>query len=248
MLDLVLLTAGGFVAGILNAVAGGGTFITFPILVFVGLDPIVANATATVSALPGYAGGAWGFRRDIGAEGALGVRGIVLLSLVGAAAGAALLLLTPSRVFDGIVPWLLLLATALFALGPRILAALRQRGIGGAGIVTSAAVILAVTTYGGYFNGGLGILLLAAFGLIGFTDLNRMNGLKLVLSSSMSIISAVIFAVAGLIAWPEGLLMAAAAAGGGWSGAKLSRRIRTDWLRAGITLVGLVLAALFFAT
>jgi len=247
MLFFITLTVAGILAGALNAIAGGGTFLTFPALVWLGLPPIMANATATIGALPGYASSAWGYRADVGAEGALGLRAIIGLGALGGLLGAGLLLVTPGAVLDGLVPWLLLIATLLFAAGPRILDFVRARGIGPAGPVLSGAAVLAVSTYGGYFNGGLGILLLAMLGLIGFVNLHGMNGLKVLLSAVLSLVSAVAYAAAGLIDWRAALIMAVATTIGGYLGARGAKLIRMDHLRIGITGVGLVMTVLFFA-
>lgn len=247
MLFFVTLTIAGILAGALNAVAGGGTFLTFPALVWLGVPPIMANATATIGALPGYASSAWGYRSDVSAEGTLGLRAIVGLGALGGLLGAGLLLVTPGAVFEGLVPWLLLLATVLFALGPRVLAFVRARGFGPAGPVLSGAAVLAVSIYGGYFNGGLGILLLAMLGLIGFVNLHGMNGLKVLLSAVLSLVSAAAYAAAGLIDWRAALIMAVATTIGGYLGARGAKLIRMDHLRIGITCVGLVMTVLFFA-
>lgn len=246
VLSTILLTSAAFLAGALNAVAGGGTFLTFPALVFLGVPPISANATSTVAVLPGYIGSALAFRRDIGPAGSTGVFGLVVAALAGGLVGAGLLLVTPSKVFSGIVPWLLLLATALFAAGPRITAWTRRRGHGAAGRLATLIAVFAVSVYGGYFNGGLGILLLAVFGLLGLRDLNHMNGLKNLLSAVLAVVSSVTFAVAGIVAWREAALMAAAAMLGGYAGGWAARRVRPDWLRIGIVAVGLVMSGLFF--
>ncbi|MCP1170403.1 sulfite exporter TauE/SafE family protein [Limimaricola litoreus] len=247
MLFFVMLTVAGLLAGALNAVAGGGTFLTFPALVWLGLPPIAANATSTIGALPGYASSAWGYRSELSAEGALGLRAIIALGALGGLIGAGLLLVTPGAVFDGLVPWLLLLATLLFAAGPRILAFVRARGLGPAGPALSGAAVLAVSIYGGYFNGGLGILLLAMLGLIGFVNLHGMNGIKVLLSAVLSLVSAAAYAAAGLIEWDAALIVAVATTIGGYLGARGARLIRMEHLRIGITGVGLVMTALFFA-
>ena len=245
--ELPVLAGAGLLAGALNAVAGGGTFVTCPALVWLGVPPIAANATATVAALPGYLGAALAFRGDIRAEGSLGLAGVGLWAALGAALGALALLATPEGLFEAVVPWLLLAATGLFAAGPRLLRLLRARGVGAAGPGVSAAVIAAASCYGGYFNGGLGILLLASFGLLGYVDLHGMNGLKSALSALLSLISAATFAVAGIVAWEEGAVLALACAAGGWAGARASRRVaRTDRLRGAIVLVGLAMSAAFF--
>lgn len=247
MTELLLLCLAGTAAGMLNAVAGGGTFLSLPALIYVGVPPVAANATATLSALPGYLSSAWGFRRDMHAEGALEFRAIFGIAAFGSILGALLLIITPSETFLWIVPWLLLLATALFAAGPILLTALRRRGMGVAGPILSGVGILAVSIYGGYFNGGLGIMLLATFGLLGHVDLHGMNGLKNILSALLSLVSATAFVWAGLIAWEQALIMSACAMVGGYAGARLSRRIvRTDLLRGIITLIGASMTVAFF--
>ncbi|MCE0505396.1 sulfite exporter TauE/SafE family protein [Roseivivax sp. GX 12232] len=246
-MSLLVLTLAGLLAGIVNAVAGGGTLLTFPALVWLGVPPIMANATATLTALPGYLGSAWAYRRDIAAEGALSLRAIVILAAFGGLLGAGLLLITPGEAFTGIVPWLLLVATLAFALGPRLIAALQARGRGAAGLGISTFGVIAVAGYGGYFNGGLGIMLLALFGLIGFRDLHGMNGLKNLLSAVLSSVSVVAYASAGLIAWDQALVLALATTLGGYIGARQARRItNTGPLRAGIVAVGAVLTLVFF--
>jgi uncharacterized membrane protein YfcA len=247
MLTYLLLVLAGLAAGALNAVAGGGTFLSFPALVFAGVPPIMANATATLTALPGYIGSAWGYRHDLRAEGPLSLRLIIILAVVGGLVGALLLMVTSSEAFSAIVPWLLLIATLVFAGGPAILRLIRARSAGGLGLVASAVIVLAVTTYGGYFNGGLGIMLLAAFGLVGFVDLNTMNGLKNAVSAILSVVSAAAYAAAGLIDWTYALPLALACALGGFIGASLARKITNPAiLRAFITLVGATMTIAFF--
>lgn len=249
--DWLLLALAGAAAGVLNAVAGGGTFLTLPALIHVGVPPVAANATATLTALPGYLGSAWGFRHDMRAEGALGLRAMVAIGALGSVIGALLLVVTPGATFLWIVPWLMLVATILFAAGPVLVERMRRRrggaGGGAPGPAVSAAALLAVSIYGGYFNGGLGILLLAAFGLLGHADLHGMNGLKNLLSAVLSLVSVVTFIAAGLIVWDKALVMAASATLGGYAGARLSRRVRrTRILRAVITLIGAGMTLAFF--
>jgi hypothetical protein len=247
VLSIVLLVGAGFLAGALNAVAGGGTFLTLPSLVYLGLPPIVANATSTVAVLPGYISSAVAFRGHIGPAAGVALLGLVVASMLGGIAGACLLLVTPSAVFRGIVPWLLLLATVLFAVGPWLLVQLRTRRPGQAGPFAALVVVFLISLYGGYFNGGLGILLLAGFGLLGLDDLNRMNGLKNLLSAVLSVISSLTFAVAGIVSWREAAIMAVAATLGGYWGGRVAQRVRPSLLRAGIVVTGLVMSALFFS-
>ena len=227
MFNTALLLTAAFVAGALNAVAGGGSFLTLPALVFTGVPPVVANATGTVALLPGYMAGAWGFREDTAPPPGLSMRLLVVLSLIGGAAGAALLLA----------------ATALFAFGPQ----LRRMLAGGKPSTAKATVgVLAVAAYGGYFNGGLGILLLALFGLLGQTNLNAMNGLKNWVSALLTAIAVLIYAAGGVVLWQQALMMMVAATAGGYGGARVARKLPANVLRWGIVATGLVMAALFF--
>lgn len=247
VLELALLGSAGFAAGVLNAVAGGGTFLTLPALISIGVPPVVANATSTLALLPGYASSAWAYRRDMQAEGALSLRAILLIASLGSVLGAGLLIVTPGEAFLWIVPWLLLVATVLFAAGPTLTTIIQARVEGGLGPLPSAGAILVVSIYGGYFNGGLGIMLLAAFGFLGFTNMHAMNGLKAVLAALLSALSVLAFTLADLIAWQPAIIMALFAAAGGYGGAWVSRRIvRTDLLRAFITLVGAGTTIVFF--
>lgn len=247
MTEILLLLIAGGAAGFLNAVAGGGTFLSLPALIYVGVPPISANATSTFIALPGYLSSAWGFRHDMRAEGSLGLKAVIATAAAGGIIGALLLIMTPGEAFLWIIPWLLLLATALFAGGPFLLKMLRQRAKGDAGPLVSVAAIFAISVYGGYFNGGLGIILLATFGLLGHVNLHGMNGLKNVLSAVLSFISSLAFVGAGLIAWEQAFVMAVSATLGGYAGARLSRKIvRTDLLRGFVTLVGAAMTLAFF--
>ncbi len=247
MLLTMALTAAGFACGGLNAVAGGGTFVTFPLLIWAGVPSVVANATATLTAVPGYCASAWAYRRDIRAEGALCLAAIVALTAVGALLGAGLLVFTPATSFVALVPWLLLLATALFVGAPALLSLLRSCDIGTAGIAVSTVALLAVATYGGYFNGGLGIMMLAAFSMLGFRSLHGMNGLKNLLSVVLSVVSVTTFVVAGVVAWDVVLPMSIGNMAGAYLAARFARRLdRPGVLRAGIGLVGLSLSVAFF--
>ena len=243
---VALLLAAAFVAGALNAVAGGGSFLTLPALIYTGVPPVAANPTGTVALLPGYVSGALGFREDMRAPPGLSMGALVAWSLVGGAIGAAALLVVGNALFRALVPWLLLLATAMFAFGPALL---RRTG-GHAGVapspLRSALGVFAVSVYGGFFNGGLGILLLALFGLVGMTQLNAMNGLKNLVSALLTAIAVAIYAAGGVVHWPQALLMMVAATIGGYAGARVARRIPAPWLRRGIVATGLVMSLLFF--
>lgn len=241
--SLLFLALAAFLAGGLNAVAGGGTFLTFPALVFSGLPPIAANATSAAAVMPGYVGGVLGSYRDLAPVHGLGTRAQVALAGAGGAMGGALLLFTPAPLFRGLVPWLLLVATVLFAAGPRLAELLRGR-LSGAKV--AAMLLFVVSAYGGYFNGGVGILFLSMFSLLGLRALNTMNALKNLGSLLLSTCSLMMFAAAGLIVWREAAIMAAASGVGGYIGARFARRLRGDILRMSIVCIGLAMTVLFF--
>lgn len=243
-LTTALLLVAAFLAGALNAMAGGGSFLTLPALIYAGLPPVAANATGTVALLPGYASGAYGLRRDLEPVGGLGTGWLVATSLAGGLVGAALLLLTSDEAFRSLVPWLLLVATILFAVGPQLSARLRRLGASGPAALLGS--LFAVSVYGGYFNGGLGILLLAHLSLFGMVRLTAMNGLKNLLSAVLTAIAVAIYAAGGAVHWQEAMIMTVAAVAGGYVGAHASRRLPPRLLRIGIVMVGLIMTTAFF--
>jgi uncharacterized membrane protein YfcA len=243
-----LLAAAAFAAGVLNAIAGGGSFLTFPALVFTGVPPIVANATSALAVSPGYLGSTLGFRPELRALPAQRLRREMLIAAVGGVAGALLLLVTPAKLFTGIVPWLLLFATVLFAAGPALAKRAQTASASGQGLARwREPGLLAVAIYGGYFNGGLGILLMALYTVAGESKLNTVNALKNLNSLVLSWLSVAAFVVAGAIAWKEGVLMMVAATAGGYFGARWSKRLPVAWVRRGVIATGLVMSAVFFA-
>ena len=244
MLDAAVLMFAALLAGALNAVAGGGTFLTFPALVYVGVPPIPANATSTLAVFPGYLSGALGFRQELAAIDRSRLLRLLGLSLLGGLIGSLLLLVTPARVFQAVVPWLLLLATLVFAVGDAMAA--RFQGRTGRPLVPLGPGTFIVSVYGGYFNGGLGIMLMALFSAAGMRDLNAMNGIKNGISFVLSAISVATFASAGLIAWPEAVLMMGGSTAGGYLGARVARVMSRLVVRTLIVGVGLGMSALFF--
>ncbi len=244
-LAFAVLAAAAFGAGVLNAIAGGGTFLTFPALVWAGVPPIAANATSALAVCPGYLGSTLGFRAELAALPRALLAREALLCAIGGVIGALLLLVTPAQVFARVVPWLLLFATGLFAVGPRL-----SRWAGGAHGAGLARLRLpglaAVAVYGGYFNGGLGILLMALYLVVGETRLDTVNALKNLNSFVLSVVSVAAFALGGAIVWREALLMALFATLGGFAGARLAKRLPTAWVRAIVIVTGLVMSALFF--
>ncbi len=243
LFDLVIIIGAAFFAGVLNAIAGGGSFLAFPALVFIGVPPIAANATSAVAVFPGYLSGALGFLSEIQSFDRRELYLLLFLSVLGGIAGALFLLITPSEVFSFIVPWLLLFATLLFAFDKQI----RRWTHGETGVnpVGKTAATLAVTTYGGYFNGGLGIVLLALFSGLGFRDMNLMNGLKNALSFILSGASVITFLLAGIVYMREGAIMMVAATIGGYAGAQLSRKLSLSVVRILVIIFGLGMTLLF---
>lgn len=243
-----LLAAAGFGAGVLNAVAGGGTFLTLPALLLAGVPPVAANATSAVAMLPGYLGGAWGFRHDI----ALVRRSLVVqltgVSLLGGLLGAALLLVTSNAAFTRVVPWLLIFATLLFAIGARrtVAGEARNQAAPRPGSAWRLAALGGVAAYGGYFNGGLGILLMAVLTMAGVGGLGTVNGLKNYVSALLAAISTAVFAHAGLIHWPEAVLMMVFSTLGGYAGARLAKALPARLVYVCVIATGLCMSALFF--
>lgn len=243
-MDSLILVVAAFLAGGLNAIAGGGSFLTFPALFVTGVPPILANATSAVAVFPGYLSGAAGFFGEIKSFARKDLMLLVGLSVAGGLLGALLLLITPSDVFRFVVPWLLLFATLLFAFEKQLRALTASKG--GVHPAAKTAATLAVTTYGGYFNGGLGIVLLALFSGLGFRDMNLMNGLKNGLSFILSATSVVTFAIAGIVVWKPAILMMVAATAGGYAGARLARRLSAQTVRRIVVGVGFAMSVAFF--
>ncbi|HSA57190.1 MAG TPA: sulfite exporter TauE/SafE family protein [Gemmatimonadaceae bacterium] len=239
----------------INSIAGGGTLVTFPAIVGLGVPPIVANATSTVALWPGALGSIWGYR-DALAGARRWAAWFALPSLVGGLLGALLLLATPAERFEQVVPWLVLLATVLFmAQRPLMTILRRRRGAAAPGDEarrgdptdrTPPPAVLgyqfAVAVYGGYFGAGIGILMLAALGFMGFTSIHRMNGLKNWGGLCMNAVAAATFAFSGLVDWPVAIAMAAGAIAGGYGGSRLAQRVPQELVRRAIMVIGLASA------
>jgi uncharacterized membrane protein YfcA len=243
-LQTIILIAAAFAAGVINSIAGGGTLITFPVLIWLGLDPRVANATSTVALWPGLFGGLFGFRRELEHSSAMLLR-LGITSVVGGAIGAWLLIWTPSPTFARLVPFLILFATILFMAQGAITRRLRLQTIVAepkASWWLGAIVFQFFSSmYGGYFGAGNGILMLAALGLLGLHDINRANGIKNFLGICINSIAVVLFAVQHLVVWPIALLMAGAALLGGYAGSKGAVRVGQTVIRRAIIVIGFVI-------
>jgi uncharacterized protein len=241
-----IIALAAFAAGAINSIAGGGTLLSFPALVWIGRDPILANATNSVALWPGSFAGMVGFRREL-ADARRWLLLLTIPSLVGGAAGAILLLRTSTETFANLVPFLILGATLLLAAQELITRRLTHVTKGRKWIAGAFVFQFLVGVYGGYFGAGMGILMLAALGLIGLTDLHQMNGLKNLMAICINGVAAVYFAIAGAVIWPDALIMAAAAIAGGYAGARAARRLGRGFVRGTVIAIGLTMSvALFF--
>lgn len=251
-MDWLIIILAGFSAGVLNAIAGGGSFITLPALTFVGINPIMANATGTAALLPGYIASTWRFRKDIKALPSLSYLMLFVLALIGGAGGALLLIIGDETVFSALIPWLILTATLLFLFKHKITTftqsslkvfepiSTAKATFTAKSTVVSSLIILSICVYGGYFNGGIGVILLAAFSLLGMRDLIAMNGLKTLLSAVLTSIAVIIYIIGGQIDWLTMLIMAISSSLGGYFGASISYKIEDKWIVATIITTGFV--------
>ena len=266
----VALFFAAILAGALNSVAGGGSFISFPTLLFTGVPPINANATNTTALVPGSIASIPPYRKDLTHER----RELILFSVIsaiGGILGAIILAKTPPSLFQKMIPYLLLIATLIFAAGNNLAAAIRRlRGkpaqAQGSAIDadetvqekegmphTSTGALIAVlviqfiiSLYGGFFGGGIGIMMLAGFALLGMTNIHAMNALKVVLASVINGVAVITFALLGLILWPQAILMAVGAIIGGWGGATLAHVVPARSVRWFVIAVGIAMSIYFF--
>jgi uncharacterized membrane protein YfcA len=231
----------------MNAIAGGGTLLTFPALVGLGISPIVANATSTVALWPGAVSSFLGYRAEL--RGARKwAMGFAAPSLIGGGVGAWLLLKTPPARFDALVPWLVLGATALFMIQPFVMKRIRAHvahdpAFDPTAHAPSVGVLVGqfiVAIYGGYFGAGVGILMLAVLGFMGLTNIHRMNGLKNFGGASMNFVAAAMFTFSGLVDWPVALAMATGSIVGGYIGSKGAQRVPQIYVRRAVVAIGLL--------
>jgi uncharacterized membrane protein YfcA len=244
----LILFVAAILGGALNAVAGGGSFVAFPALLFTGVPPIPANATNTFALWIGTtaSGGAYRDRFTISRRVMIP---LIATSVIGGLAGAFLLLKTPANTFMRVLPWLMLGATLLFAFGKQITGR-RASGLAHdastAALAGASAFELLVAVYGGYFGGGVGIMNLAMLSALGMTDIHAMNALKVVLGGVINGVAVIAFIVAGAIVWPQALLMMVGATLGGYSAAHYAQKVPQSWVRAFVILVGCGMTAYFF--
>jgi uncharacterized membrane protein YfcA len=243
-----LLAAAGLLAGGVNAIAGGGSLISFPALLAAGYPAVTANVTNTVALFPGYAGSVAGGRLELDGQGAR-VRAIAVTSVVGAIGGAVLLLTTPSEVFRAVVPFLILLACGLLVAQPRLARLVQRRTVSDKGDhspVLQLSVLVA-SVYGAYFGAGLGVLLLGVLGIFLAEQLRRINALKNVLSLVINAVALVAFGVFGPVAWEAVAVVALTSLTGGYVGARVARRIPSALLRTMVVVYGVVVSVVLLA-
>lgn len=238
-----------FLAGAINSVAGGGTLVSFPALIWLGLDSVTANATSTVAIWPGTVGSIWGYRREL-SNAEPRFRVLIVPSLVGGLAGALLLRWTPASTFDRMVPFLILFATLLFMAQETVQRLLRtgdaESRRSTKWLVGAMFFQLAVGIYGGYFGAGIGILMLAALSILGLKDIHEMNSLKVVFGGSINGIAAAYFIWARMVYWPDVVIMAVAAIVGGYGGAGMARRLGRTAVRRIVIAIGFGMAVSLF--
>jgi uncharacterized membrane protein YfcA len=241
--DLILLFLAAIAAGFFNALAGGGSIFTFPVLVAVGVPPVIANVTNTVALCPGYVGGVFAQRKDLAhQEGRL--LALLPVAILGGILGAWLLTRTSDEAFRDLVPFLVLGACLLLALQDRI-RALLQRRAARLGLAWALPPVFLAAVYGGYFGVAVSVMYLAMLGLAIDDSLTRLNALKQAMSLACNLAAALYFALGATVVWSAAGAMAVGALFGGWSGGRLASRVRAGTLRVIVIAIGLIIAAMF---
>lgn len=248
LLNYVVVALAAVAGGAVNAIAGGGTLITFPVLVAVGIPPVAANVTNTVALSPGYLGGTYAQRNDLRGQ----KRRLWLLlpaSVVGGLVGGLLLLRTDEKVFTELVPWLILLASGLLAMQGRVRAWLTRRAAAGHKPMSEVWAILPVflaAIYGGYFGAGLSVIVLAVLGLVLDDTLTRLNAMKQAVAFAVNIAAALFFVFSGQVVWPVALVMAVGALLGGVIGGRFAGSVKPEILRTIVVTIGVIVAIIYF--
>ena len=243
----IIIFVAGFFASSINSIAFGGSLISFPVLVWLGIPPIVANATNTAAMWPGSLGAVWGYRREL-SRTASHMYWLIVPSIAGSVAGAMLLRRTPADLFDRMVPLLILFSTLLFAVQERIqrLVNLAPERHGSLWFSAAMGFQFLVSVYGGYFGAGMGILMLLALAILGHDDIYQMNGLKNLLAVFINAVATGYFLFAGMVLVPDALVMAAGATLGGVSAAGLARRMGRKAVRRAVIVIGFAMTLALF--
>ena len=250
-LQASILFVAAILGGTLNSVAGGGTFITLPALIFTGVLPINANASSTVALWPGSIASVWAYRKEFAKQRRLVTILLSITSLIGGILGAELLVRTSQTTFVKLLPYLLLLATVLFALSGPITTRLHRRTTSKnrqswLTLVGISSLQLVIAIYGGYFGGGIGILMLATLGLMGMENIHEMNAMKTLLTTFINGVAVIIFIIRGIVVWPQAIVMVIGAIIGGYTGAYFARKIDQRLIRGFVILVGVSMTIYFF--
>ncbi len=249
--DILLLFFVALLAGTLNAVAGGGSFFAFPALVFTGVPSIPANATNTIALWPGQIASIGAYRKEFkGLDRSLLIL-LMVIGVIGGAIGAILLVKTPSTIFQHLIPYLLLLATLLFAFSPTLTGWLQVQALEKTAMtwkrgIWITVVQLVIAIYGGYFGGGIGIMILASLALMGMENIHTMNAVKTVMTSFINGVAVVTFIIFGIVLWPQALLMIVASVIGGYGGAYYAKKLDPRYIRIFVIIVGLTMTVIFF--
>jgi uncharacterized membrane protein YfcA len=244
----IVLFFAGALGGAINAVAGGGSFVTFPALLFTGVPPIPANATNTLALWVGTTASGGAYRQQLNIPRRVMIP-LIVTSVVGGVLGAFLLIKTPAQTFLRVLPWLLLGATLLFAFGKHLtgrISAGISRDSSNAAITGASIFEFAVAVYGGYFGGGLGIMNLAMLAALGMTDIHAMNKLKVILGAIINGVAAVAFIAAGVILWRQAGVMTAGAIVGGYGSAHFAQKLPQPYIRAFVIIIGVLMTLYFF--
>jgi uncharacterized membrane protein YfcA len=245
---ILILFFAGVLGGALNSVAGGGSFIAFPALLFTGVPPIPANATNTIALWTAAAASGGAYRKRLDIPRRLMIP-LLSVSLIGGIAGAILLLKTPAHTFMRVLPWLTLGATLLFAFGKKLARGRKsviEQEASTAALAATTLFQLMVAVYGGYFGGGMGIVMLAMLAALGMTDIHAMNALKSVMAFVINGVAVVMFIVFRAVYWKHGLIMIAGGIAGGYVGAHYAQKIPQAWIRVFVVLVGAGMTVYFF--
>ena len=244
MWDTLLLCGAGLLAGAMNALAGGGSFVTLPALIAAGVPSVAANASSTVALYPGGAASAWVYRHGLSEVCGVPMRPTLAATVLGGFAGSLLLLSTPTSLFDHVLPWLLLIATVTLAFGSRLGPALRARFRVGVKTVFAIQFILGI--YGGYFGGAVGLMMMAAWSLLDGADIKALNPQRTLLVTAANTVALLCFVIAGAVRWPETLLVATGALAGGYGGAHVGKRLPSAIVRTATLAVAAGMTAIFF--
>jgi uncharacterized protein len=240
----LLLIIAALAAGLINSVAGGGMFLTFPALVFTGVPSIIANASSTTALIPGVLASGWAYREDFRKSENFPFWPLAIVSVAGGIVGALLLLFTPQTTFDSVIPWLMLAATLLFTFGARITPILKR--FIHIGPVAVVVIQFFIAIYGGYFGGAIGIMMLATWTVFGLTDIHVMNANRTLMGAAANIIAAILFMVARKIWWPQTVVMLVGTIIGGYIGARVARKVDPRYIRAIVTAVSAGITIVFF--